>query len=257
MMGANHAVSVQSVDRALHILDLLQQEPKGIGITELSNKLDVSKSTVHRLLMSLWKKGYVQQNKETERYWLGLKCLQLGESVSENLDVRQKAKPYLEQLAKKTSETVHLVTLENNEIVYIDKIETHATIRMFSRVGKRAPLYCTGAGKAMLAFLSENERQNVYAATSFHAFTNTTITTVDGLEKHLEGIRENGFALDEEEHEEGIQCAASPIFDYAGKVVASVSVAGPVIRVKDEKLALIAEDVKQTAAAVSQEMGGF
>ncbi|WP_221761347.1 IclR family transcriptional regulator [Salibacterium salarium] len=255
MMAKDQVISVQSVDRALHILNMLQQEPKGIGITELSNKLDVSKSTAHRLLMSLWKKGFVQQHKETERYVLGLKCLELGESVSENLDVRQTAKSYLEELAKKTSETVHLVTLESNEMVYIDKIETNATIRMFSRVGKRAPLYCTGAGKAMLAFLSEKERNQIYDITTFRRYTSTTITAVDALEKHLEVIRENGYALDEEEHEEGIQCAAAPIFDHTGDVVASVSAAGPVFRVEEEKLSLMAADVKKTADAVSKALG--
>lgn len=254
-MADNKVTTVQSVDRALNILHILQDHPKGLGVTELSHRLDVSKSTIHRLLMSLLQKGFVKQDRENERYLLGLKLIELGEVVSENLDIRKLAAPLLNQLAEKTGETVHLVVMDNLEIVYIDKTESYATIRMFSRVGKRAPMHCTGVGKAVLAFLPEESINQVLTQKPMTKFTKNTITSKEEMFNHLKEIRNRGYSIDDEEHEEGIKCAAAPIFNYKGEVVAGISVAGPIMRVSEEKLTRIAGEILDTSRAVSKLLG--
>src|SRR5690625_4689828 len=153
----NEVITVQSVDRALRILEILKDERDGLGVTELSTHLEVSKSTVHRLLMSLLKKNFVKKDKNSGKYILGLKLIELGQIVSENIDIRKLAYPYLVQLVEILDETVHLASRDNNKIVYIDKIESSSSIQMYSKIGKRVPLHCTGIGKAILAFLPEEE----------------------------------------------------------------------------------------------------
>lgn len=247
--------SVQSVDRALTILEILKENPRGFGVTEVANRLQVSKSTVHRLLMSLFKKGLVRQDKETEKYTLGLRLIEFGQTVSDNLDIRKLASPYLHHLAEVTKETAHLVVLDQQEIVYIDKIESTQTIRMFSQIGKRAPLHCTGVGKAILAHLSEQEAVDIIDGKGLPKFTDRTITDKETMMNHLKEIRERGYSIDNEEHENGIKCAAAPILNFNGKVVAGVSVAGPIMRISDEKLYRIAAEVLKVSKEISRLLG--
>jgi len=200
----NEVVTVQSVDRALIILEILKEEPKGLGVTELAAELKVSKSTIHRLLMSLLKKGFVQQDSENQKYRLGLKLIEFGQTVSDHIDIRDVASRHLRQLAEKTGETAHLVIRERSEIVYIDKIESSATIRMFSNIGKRAPMHCTGVGKAILAFLPQQEILKIVEDKGLEGFTPNTIVDIETLLPHLEEIRNRGYSIDDEEHELGI-----------------------------------------------------
>lgn len=248
-------ITVQSVDRALLILDILQENSKGLGVTELSLKLDVSKSTAHRLLMSLQKKGYVKQDEENQKYSLGLKLIELSQTVSDNLDIRKLASNYLYHLAELTGETAHLVIMENDEIVYIDKIESSETIRMFSNIGKRAPMHCTGVGKAILAFLPEDKILQIIEEKGLRKFTYKTIIEKNTMLEHLKEIRNRGYSFDDEEHELGIKCAAAPIFNYKGDVVAGISVAGPIMRVDDEKLEMIASEVLRVSKEISKHLG--
>lgn len=247
--------SVQSVDRALTILDILQEIPDGLGVTELSYKLDVSKSTVHRLLMSLLQNGFVKQDQQSERYILGLKLIKLGQSVSDNLDIRKVASPYLHQLAKVLGETAHLVIMENNEVVYVDKIESTATIRMFSNIGKRAPMHCTGVGKAILAFLPAQKILQIINETGLQKFTNKTIVTSDNLVNHLSEIKKRGYSIDDEEHELGIKCAAAPIFNHNNEVIAGISVACPTMRIDNRKLRQMADEVLSKSNEISRLLG--
>lgn len=252
----NEVITVQSVDRALIILEILQGEPDGLGVTELSTELKVSKSTAHRLLMSLLKKGFVQQDPENQKYRLGLKLIEFGQTVSNNIDIRKVASSHLRRLAEKTGETAHLVIQERSEIVYIDKIESSATIRMFSNIGKRAPMHCTGVGKAILAFLPQQEILDIVEDKGLEKFTHKTIINIETLLLHLEEIRNNGYSIDDEEHELGIKCAAAPIFNSKGEVVAGISVAGPIMRVTEDKLSAMAMEVLQTSQEISKLLGG-
>ncbi|MBY0223479.1 MULTISPECIES: IclR family transcriptional regulator [Sporosarcina] len=248
--------TVQSVDRALLILEKLKEAPKGLGVTELSTELKVSKSTAHRLLMSLLKKGFVRQDPENQKYILGLKLIEFGQTVTDHLDIRNIASGHLRQLAEKVGETAHLVIRERSEIVYIDKIESSATIRMFSNIGKRAPMHCTGVGKAILAFLPHQEIVTIVEEKGLEGFTPKTIIELDALLDHLEMIRNRGYSIDDEEHELGIKCAAAPILNYKGEVIAGISVAGPIMRVSEEKLEEMAAEVLKTSKAISMDLGG-
>lgn len=245
--------SIQSVDRALLILDLLQEKPEGMGVTELANKMDVAKSTVHRMLTSLQKKKYVM--KMSDKYMLGLKCLEIGEAMSARLDIRTTASPILEALSKRTKETVHLVTMDEGEVVYIDKKESEAVIRMFSQIGKRAPVYCTGVGKAILAFYPEKQIEAILDRYPMKRFTKNTITTKKQMMPHLAAIRKKGWALDDEEHEEGIRCAAAPIFNRTEEIEAAISIAVPMIRVKNKEFNSYIEEIKTAAQEISKAMG--
>ncbi|ASF38059.1 IclR family transcriptional regulator [Halobacillus halophilus] len=254
-MSERTASTVQSVDRALTILQLLQENPDGLGVTEIAHRLDVAKSTVHRLLASLKQKGYVRQDDMLEKYRLGLKLLELGETVSENMDIRTTANPYLVKLAQETGETIHLGIREEAEVIYVDKVERYAPIRMYSSVGKRAPLYCTGIGKALLAFASNEAEDHLMSTLTLKKFTPHTITDKDKLKKHLGHIRERGYSIDNEEHEEGIRCTAAPIWNHRGEAIAAISVAGSTSRMTEEKVESCTGSLLHTALEISRRLG--
>ncbi|HET7580283.1 MAG TPA: IclR family transcriptional regulator [Bacillales bacterium] len=246
---------VQSVERALLILQYLQENKEGLGVTEISHRLDVAKSTTHRLLASLLRNGYVQQDEQTEKYRLGLKLLELGNTITESLDIRKVAQPFLLELSEQTGETAHLVLLEQGEVVYIDKIESSATIGMKSRIGKRAPAYCTGVGKAILCYLTEKRVDQIIDSGRLYQYTKNTITDKNLLKKELSSIRERGYSLDLEEHEEGIRCVGAGILDHHGQVVAGISIAGPSMRMTDQKLEDCAKKIMVCAEGISCHLG--
>lgn len=247
--------SVQSVDRALTILDILKDNADGIGVTELSKRLGVAKSTIHRLLTSLQNKGFVTKNQKNDKYVLGLKLVELGSYVLQNIDIRAVAAEPLRELAHITGETAHLVSMDQGEIVYIDKVESNATIRMFSQIGKRAPVHCTGVGKAMLAYLPEKDVEDIINAKGMQKFTNNTLTTKEDLKSNLNFIKESGYSVDDEEHEVGIRCVAAPIFDHTGNTIAGISIAAPINRMYEDKLKSHVEIVKKYANEISIRLG--
>ncbi|CAH1223463.1 HTH-type transcriptional regulator XynR [Paenibacillus plantiphilus] len=247
--------SIQSVQRALSILEILRNHPDGLGVTEISNRLDVAKSTAFRLLFSLLEEGYVQKDDQTDHYRLGLKLLQLGNEVAKSMDLRRLATPYLKRLVDLTGETTHLAVYEKGEVVYIDKLESSATIRMYSQVGLRAPAHCTGLGKAMLSGLPDEEIDRVIETKGLQKFTETTLITRGQLMEALKEAHRNGYAFDDEEHERGVRCAAAPIFNFENKVIAGISVAGPTTRISQERMRQIGPQVSQIAKEISREMG--
>ncbi len=249
------STSVQSVNRALDILEILKDEPQGVGVTELSNQVGVSKSTIHRLLTSLNQKGFVQQDVMNERYTLGLKLIELGEAVSHSLDVREVARLPLNELVNEVDETAHLAILDHNELVYIDKIENDSTIRMYSRIGKRAPVHCTGVGKAIISQISEEDLEQIINEKDLTKFTDYTLTNSQDLKDNLREIRERGYSIDEQEHELGIRCVACPVFDHRGSVVAGISIAGPIYRLEQENIEWYASKVKEAASKISKKLG--
>ncbi|PYZ95919.1 IclR family transcriptional regulator [Alteribacter lacisalsi] len=247
---------VQSVDRALEILEHLKKAPDGLGITELSNKLGTAKSTVHRLVKTLQKHDYVKTGRTDGIYELGLKFLEMNHTVVENLDIVSLANPILRELTKETSEITHLVMLDDMELVYIDKVEANATtIRIYSQTGKRAPIHCTGVGKAIAAYFSPEEYERYFARTEMKRFTPYTITTKEDFLKETALIRKNGYAMDNEEHEEGIRCVAAPIFEHNGIVRHAISMTGPVSRMSDERLEKIIPMIKEAAMTISRKLG--
>jgi DNA-binding IclR family transcriptional regulator len=180
----------------------------------------------------------------------------MAQKAWEGMDIRTAAAADLERLAEQTGETVHLAVLDEAEVVYIDKVESSQRLRMFSAIGKRGPVHCTGVGKAMLAFLESDERDKVLERLPLQRFTNATFVTRHSLLLHLAEIRQVGYAKDLEEHEIGIRCTAAPIFDYQGKVIASVSVTAPSLRLSPERLDEIAPFVVRAAEHITRNLGG-
>lgn len=246
---------VQSVDRALSIMEVLSDYSEGLGITEISSRINLHKSTVHRLLATLIHMGYVVQDPISNKYQITLKLFELGNKRLESMDLFTVAKPFLKELMAKTNEVIHLVIRDGNEIVYIDKVESNNTIRMVSRIGKRSPMYCTAVGKAILAQLPEEEAKKVWNNTNIVEFTKYTITEWDHMKKELSLIRQNGYAVDEQENELGVRCVGAVILNHSEEVAGAISISGPAIRVKKELISEFSELLIYYCQMISKELG--
>lgn len=247
---------LSSLDQGLAVLEALAQaREEALGLTELAQRLALHKSTVARIVATLSARGYVEQDPRTRRYRLTLKLFELGSLCLARLELVTEARPIIEELAQASGEVVHLAVLDQGEVVYVDKVESEQTIRMYSRVGRRSPVHCTGVGKALLAFVDDATFQAIVAEKGLRRFTPRTITDADRLRDHLARVREVGVAFDDEEHEPGIRCVAAPVRDHRGVVIASISVAGPAVRMTHERLRELAEPVRRAAAAISARLG--
>jgi IclR family KDG regulon transcriptional repressor len=242
----------QTLERALTILHSVAEQPRHIG--EVAAVLGVHHSTALRLLHTLRKHGFVAEMPD-HRYRLGAATFRLAFQALEGIDLRETAHPAMQRLNDKTGETIHLGTLEGDNVVYIDKVEAQHPVRMHSRVGAIANLHCAGVAKAILAFLPEEERQALLADRALTSRTEHTLTTVDALEANLARARERGFVLDDEENEVGIHCVAAPIFDGTGAVAGSVSISTPISRVDDETLLGFAPALLEATHEISEELG--
>ena len=242
-----------TVDKALRILELLGNGE--LRLVDLSAKLGEHKSTVQRLLTTLQARGFVRQDEDSKRYSLGLKVLQLASATLADMDLREAAREPMQHLGDLTKETIHLSVFDEPHVVYIDKIESTFPIRMYSRVGARAESYCTGVGKALIAFLSDYEFERYLQRVSFTRFTPNTITNAKELRQEIARIRAQGYALDLQEHEEGVRCAAAPIFGLDGRVAGSISIAAPAFRKSEDDIRGLAPAVMAAARQISDNLG--
>lgn len=246
---------VQVLDRVLAILDALAAREGEMSLFELAERLDLHKSTIHRLLMVLARHRLVERRPQNGKYGLGLKLFELGSKASNRLGLGERARPHLERLAAAAGETAHLCMLDGGEVVYLAKVEPTRTIRVPSSVGQRNPAHCTAVGKALLAHLPESELDALIRSRGLKAYTRNTITTAALLKRELRVIRERGYAVDDEEIEEGLRCVGAPVRDHSGRVVASLSVAGPAFRLTRAKIPAVARLVTRIGAAMSAELG--
>lgn len=248
--------SVQAVSRSLSILEELAKEQKGCGVTQLANLTGLHKSTVHRLLSTLMSRGYVLKDAHNDKYCLGMKILYLGSSILDRMDVRLVAKPYIEALSNKVKEVVHLAILDDNEAVYIDKVESpENTIRMYSQIGKRVALHCTAVGKILLAWLPEDQSEAILKSKEMIPYTQNTITSIEKMMEHLEKVRHKGYATDNVEHEDGVRCVAAPIFNMNHNVIAAISISVPIFKVTEDRIPVIINEILNTAGEISYKMG--
>ena len=224
-------------------------------MTTISQGLGLNKSTTHSLISTLEQMGYVQQDQETAKYSLGLKLFELGQVVHANMDLRNIAMPFLRELALKFGETVHLAILSKSEVVYIDKVDTSRSIRIGSQIGGRNAAYCTGVGKVLLAGLSDNELTDILKSMKLEKLTANTIVDKEILRKLLVQVRNNGFAVDQGEIEDGLSCTAAPIKNHRGKVMAGISVSGPTSRMQTENSNELTKEVMETALQISRRLG--
>lgn len=256
MTRVNKTKGVQAVDRALAILETLAREGSPMMLSAISAELKLNISTVHRLLNALAAHGLVEQEPYQGRYRLGIRAFEIGNRALYSLDIRSIARPALHQLVDDFNETANLAILDKYEVVYIDQVESSNIIKMLARPGTRAPAYCTGAGKVLLAYLSEKQLNIFFNEVPLYPYTATTIIDPVHLREELQQIRRQGFALDHGEREEGVRCVAAPVFNHENRVIAAVSVAGPANRMPPDMMAgKLATAVVQVALQIGRHLG--
>lgn len=246
---------VQSVERALDILEILSEDVNGMGLSEIGNKIDLHKSTIHRLLGTLIHKGYVIQDCLTNKYKITIKLYELGVKKIASSDILEASKSYTKELMESLNEVVHLVIRDENDIIYIDKVEADNTIRMSSTIGKRRPLYCTSVGKVMMAYMNQDEVKQIWNNCEIERLTEKTIIDFDDFLKELENVKNYGYAEDDEENEIGVRCIGAPIFNHKGQVEGAISISGPAFRVTKEKVEEMSKEVIRYAKLISKELG--
>jgi DNA-binding IclR family transcriptional regulator len=257
MADSNDQVS--AVVRAMGILEILSKE-ESLSLTEIAKRSKIHKSTVFRFLNTLSRLGYVYKNANNDRYGLSLKLNALVGLRSGSDDILRFADSLLDRLAQETGETVHLAVLEKNALVYLRKIESSRSLRvvsMVSTVGGSVPMYCTGLGKAILAWLPLHEQEKYIAHQTFQKFTETTITDGPSLLKELALIKERGYAFDQQEHEEGVVCIAAPVFTSGQLPIAAVSIAGPSVRMGEETLERYIRFILAATREISEKLGAM
>lgn len=246
---------VQSVDRSLSILEVLSDYENGLGITEISEKVNLHKSTVHRLLATLIYKGYVEQEDKANKYKLTLKLFELGNKKIQKMDLITVARPYLKELVENTNEVVHLVVREGTEIIYVGKEESQNTIRTHSRIGNRRPLYCTAVGKSILSYMKDDEIEEIWNESNVEKLTEYTITDFNEFKKCLNEVRKKRYAVDEQENEIGVRCVGTSIFNYKGEICGAISISGSIISFTKEKLEEFSKLIIEYAERISKELG--
>jgi DNA-binding IclR family transcriptional regulator len=246
---------IKVLNKTFSILEVLLQQGSAMNMTEISKKLDLYPSTTHRILDTLKYRGYVEQDPHTQKYQLGLKLLELGMAKLNQMDLVRESASYLQKLVKQFNETVYLGVLEGEEVMYLAKEESSQTLRMIRDVGKRGPLHSTALGKILLAYLSTEERKKILQGKELPHLTKKTITDKEELEKELEKVRKQDFALDNEENEKDVYCIAVPIRNYQGKVIAALSISSPIFRIDKNKQNDLEKALVETSKDISKRLG--
>ena len=248
--------SVSSVLKVFGILQALGEE-REIGITELSQRVMMSKSTVYRFLQTMKSLGYVAQEGESEKYSLTLKLFELGAKALQNVDLIRSADIQMRELSRLTRETIHLGALDEDGIgiVYIHKIDSMYNLRMHSRIGRRNPLHSTAIGKVLLAWGERSEVDSLLTEMEFTRSPEITLLDAVALRNALVKVREQGFGEDIEEQEQGLRCIAVPVFDRFGVVTAGLSISFPTIRFSEESKNDYVSMLHTAARNISQQLG--
>jgi DNA-binding IclR family transcriptional regulator len=247
--------SVPSIERALSVLQCLGHSKRGFSISEIGRRLKIPKSSAHLILTTLERRGFLQRNTQTGRYHFGLQLLSLSRSALENLDLREEARPFLRDLMEETGLTVHMAVLERDEAVIIEKVEAPGLVRLASWIGRRLDVNCTGVGKALMAFLPDEELDYILKTKAFARHNSRTIISKSALRRELMLVKQSGYALDNEEDEPGVCCIGAPAFDVNGRAVAAISVAGTTSQIGSERIPILARQVKRAAQGISARLG--
>ena len=249
--------TIQSVVHALDILEAFKGASKeDLGVTELSDRLHLHKNNVFRLLATLETRNYIEQNKITGNYRLGIKTFEMGQVFLSQTGLLKQARPVMDDLVKQTNETVYIAVLRCDRVVYLDIAETTQSVRVANRVGSLLPAYCTAVGKAQLAHLSPDELERIFTKPKLQAFTASTITDKEKLLVHLKEVAKKGYALDIEEYEEEVMCIGVPIMDYTGHAVAGICFSGPGCRMSKKRMETeLFPIIKNAAFEISRRLG--
>lgn len=246
--------SIRVMDRAFDIIELLSKKNNPMNLTEISKTTGISKSTAYRLLKAMNVRHYVEKD-SNGCYYIGIKLIELVSYHINGLELQTESKPFLSELRSELNLTVHLGILQGNEVIYVEKLDLYPTTRLYSQVGYRSPAFCSSMGKCLLASLSGDELDEALYNCTFEGFTKNTITNIKDLKNHLKKVRQQGWAMDDEEYIMGHRCIGATIFDYRGDAIASISASGHVAQISDEQLPNIISRVKEAANQISKRMG--
>ncbi len=246
-------MAVKSAERVLQIFELLEGAPGGMTNKDISQSLGFAPSSTLGILRTMLEYGYLMID-EGKRYSLGGKLVRLGDIAASRFDIGKMASPHLKHLMNALEETCFLAVLSGDEIVYIAKEWCEQTINTNANIGSRKPVYCTGLGKAFLAFLPEKESREIIDQIDFEEYTHKTVRNKKDLEEQLKQFRMQGYSIDDQEIEEGLWCAAIPIYDGSRRMVAAISVSGPIERMLSKKDKIISE-LLMTGKKLSEQLG--
>jgi DNA-binding IclR family transcriptional regulator len=252
--GEGRADALKSLRKAIRVLECFSLQEPRLSLSEIARRAKLPLSTAHRILATLREAGVVEQEGERDLYRLGLKLLELGSMVLANMEVHREALPFIEELVRETGETVHLGVFDGTQVVSIEKMESTRGLASHVTIGKGAPAYCTGVGKALLAFQPDEVIGQV-CRLGLSRFTPQTITDSRNLRKELAQVRRQGYAVDNTEHQADVRCIAAPIRNHAGEVIASLSVSGPATRITKDRIAPLATRVREVALKLSARLG--
>ncbi len=248
---------VQSLSRAFALLEQLAGADTGLTLTDLSGRVHLAPSTVHRLLNSLKQMGYVECDNETGRWSVGVQSFTVGNAFLKKRDFVVRARPFMKELVALTGETANIAIPDGHEVVYMGQVETREVMRMAVPVGSRGTVYATGVGKALLSHRSEGEIKLLLKGVRMTPFTEKTCSTVAGLCRELEAVATQGYAVDDEEQSIGLRCVAANIYNNFGEAVAAVSISGPTVRVTKNRLPELGTIVMKSAEKITLAIGGL
>jgi IclR family KDG regulon transcriptional repressor len=249
------AYTVKSLVKAMNILAVLAEETPPYTLTQLSRRLHLHVSTVHRLLVNLVRHGFVEEDPVSGGYQLSYRVLRMGLRVLDRLDFRRVAHPLLRELNLRTKETVHLTILQEGKAISIEKFDSPQPVGLDARLGGVMPLHCTGVGKVLLAYQGEDLLNQIVQSPGLTRMTAHTITGAGQLRRELEMIRQQGYALDQEEAVDGLRCVAGPVINHTGQIVAAFSVAAPATRMTPARVPEVAHMVRETSQQISYRLG--
>ena len=239
---------IQSLARGLKILSLLADSPDGGSVTEVAEFLGVDKGSASRLVATLVKYGFAEKDPLSRRFSLGPQVVTLSRRLLTRMPLRDNAKPFLRELMRTTGECAHIGILSQEKVLYIDQVESPASLRVNAEVGFLAPLHCTALGKVLLAFA------RIPLPDHLERFTNATLVTKEALRRELEKVREQGYAVDDEEFDIGVRCVAAPVFDFRNKVIGSIGISGPLSRMTSANMDTLIGQVLLTSRRLSEKM---
>lgn len=251
--GVSRASTLGSVANAARVLKSFTTIDREWGVSGLARRLGIAKSTAHRLLATLTDEGLLEQDPDTGRYRLGLAVFDLAAAV-QSIDLHEAALPTMTDLRNRTGETVQVAVLDGREVVYVERLDSPNTLRLFLEVGRRNWAHCTGCGKALLAFSPPHVVERVLGGWDLPSRTPHTITDLDALRRDLEESRRRGYAWNRHESEVGVMSVAAPIRSAGGRTIAAISVAGPTPRLGDYEREL-AQATMEAAATISRRLG--
>ncbi len=251
----NRDSNVKSIDNGLTVLEYLSSKNEGVKLTKICKDLDINITAVYRILKTMRKRGFVEQDDETQKYRLGLHAQLLGILAMNQTNLYKYGLACLNEICKSTLETANLVIKDRWEGVYILQVESQNALRVANQVGSRVPLYCTAAGKVLLAHLDNGHRQRYYEEIELIPFTPNTLDSIKELEEEIKTIRETNIAYDREEQALGEVCIAAPVFNHNGEIVAAISISSPATRLPNERMEEFSPLLKNEGKKLSRRLG--